>query len=254
MPRVAPRVPETADILCESCGYVLNGLPDAGRCPECGSPIQESLGENRITPAWETASDNTTEKLAGFWKTSLAIIVSPSKFYRTYTARGSIESARSFARWHWWLAALLFALTTATHWTWYSFKVQGIVPPNGLGGKPGVYLGLTIGLTLATYVALDLITRLAAKLTTVEGTFRGYRLPYPVVLRALYFHAAHYFPVAVAALLTVGGYVLLVAIWPVMLEHAVAYLYVLSGEVILSAMYLFSTYWAGMRNMMYATR
>ena len=32
------------------------------------------------------------------------------------------------------------------------------------------------------------------------------------------------------------------------------YLYVLSAEVIIGAIYLFQTYWIGMRNMMYANR
>jgi hypothetical protein len=254
MARVAPRVPETNDILCESCGYVLNGLPDSGRCPECGSPIRDSLGENRAPPSWEALPVGTASKLIGFWKTSAAIILTPSAFYRTFTARGPTATARAFAQWHWWMAAILFALTTATHWTWYSFKVQGVRPPAGFGGALGIFIELAIGLTLLTYLALDLVTRLAARLTTWEGTYRGYRLPYPVVLRALYYHAAHYLPVAVAAFLTVGGYQLLVVVRPLMLEQAVAYLYVLSAEVVISAFYLFSTYWAGMRNMMYANR
>jgi hypothetical protein len=34
----------------------------------------------------------------------------------------------------------------------------------------------------------------------------------------------------------------------------VIYLYVLCGEVVLGAFYLFKTYWIGMRNIMYANR
>jgi len=32
------------------------------------------------------------------------------------------------------------------------------------------------------------------------------------------------------------------------------YLYILSAQVVISAIYLFTTYWTGMRNMMYANR
>jgi len=35
-------------------------------------------------------------------------------------------------------------------------------------------------------------------------------------------------------------------------NSTVTYLYVLSAEVVLAALYLFWTYWIGMRNMMFA--
>lgn len=33
-------------LLCERCGYVLEGLDHGGNCPECGKPIAESLPRN----------------------------------------------------------------------------------------------------------------------------------------------------------------------------------------------------------------
>ena len=55
MTRVAPVVPAETDLLCERCGYVLNGLPADGRCPECGTPLDESVNYRRHPPAWERA-------------------------------------------------------------------------------------------------------------------------------------------------------------------------------------------------------
>ncbi|MFK7883083.1 MAG: hypothetical protein AB8F26_02730 [Phycisphaerales bacterium] len=40
-------------LLCERCGYVIEGLPTAGACPECSKPIQESLPERREGSQWQ---------------------------------------------------------------------------------------------------------------------------------------------------------------------------------------------------------
>jgi hypothetical protein len=238
------------DILCEGCGYVLNGLPLESRCPECGKPIQESVGHDRTEPTWEQAP----RKSAGFLRTTLDVIFRPTQFYRTLAVRGSVEGARKFARVHWWIAAGLFGLTCATHTLWYGFIMSAMRSPLREPRVMTMYGGAIVVLSVATYFALDGITRLAAKLTNWEATYRGIRLPYDIVLRGMYYHAAHYLPVALAAFITVMGYQILLALGLLSLTTATAYLYVLSAEVIISAAYLFNTYWIGMRNMMYANR
>ncbi len=40
-------------LLCERCGYVIEGLDQDGVCPECGKPIVESLPGARIGTAWQ---------------------------------------------------------------------------------------------------------------------------------------------------------------------------------------------------------
>jgi hypothetical protein len=246
MARLAPRVPEMADVLCEACGYVLNGLPPTSRCPECGKPITESIGDNRIAPPWETSRAGAD----GFLRTTFDLILHPTFFYRTLAVRGSLEAARRFARIHWWIAAALFALAAATHAFWYWFMLN---PQPWLFNPSiaGTFFAIVVGLTIATYFSLDGITRLAGRLTTWEATYRGIRLPYDIVLRGMYYHSAHYFPVALLAAITVLGHELLLMLGPATSDR---YLYVLCAQVVLSAVYLFQTYWIGMRNMMYANR
>jgi hypothetical protein len=251
MARVAPRVPELSEILCSSCGYVLDGLDRQSRCPECGQPISDSLGSDRVPPEWESPE----HRPGAFMRTSLALILRPAHFYRTFTVRGSVPSARAFARIHWWIASLLFALTAATHTIWFSYRVWPLIP-DFPGGRWGLFAAQLVGLTLLGYLALDGITRLAAILTNWEATYRGLRLPYSIVLRGMYYHAAHYLPVAVVALAYVAGYQLLLRLYEQALprDNDMDYLYGLCALVVLSAVYLFVTYWTGMRNMMYANR
>jgi hypothetical protein len=42
-------------LLCEKCGYVIEGLDKNGHCPECGKPIGESLPERRVGTPWQQA-------------------------------------------------------------------------------------------------------------------------------------------------------------------------------------------------------
>ena len=102
------------------------------------------------------------------------------------------------------------------------------------------------------FLTLCVTTPLAARLTTWEAKFRGYRLPLHVVRRGLDYHAAHYVPVAAVVAITVVGYRWLAIRCRFPWSADMNYLYLLCGEVIVGAVYLFWTYWIGMRNMMYA--
>ena len=108
-------------------------------------------------------------------------------------------------------------------------------------------------LPLFVYLALLATIRLAARLTAWEANYRGFRLPLGVVIRALYYHSAHLLPVSLVALLTCEIYNYLLVNWLQRTSEPI-YLYILSGEVIVAAAYLFYTYWIGMRNWMYANR
>src|SRR3954466_5845360 len=243
MSRVASIVPAESDILCEACGYTLNGLPEDGRCPECGKPVAESLGARRTAPAWER---ETSHRLAAFFATSFVVIFHTTAFYKNLATRLDIAPAKRFAQLHWMIASLLFGFTAYVHSFWYFGSLSPRFWPEWTQWI--IFPGLMIG----TYLALYGTTVLAAKLTNWEATYRGYRLPMSVVLRGMSYHAAHYLPVALLAFATVVGYRLLVHYGITTGATAVTYLYVLAAEVVVGAIYLFQTYWIGMRNMMYA--
>jgi hypothetical protein len=242
MSRLAASVPDASSLLCEQCGYVLDGLPVDSRCPECGSFIRDSLPEHRHLSAWESAG-RPIEKLAAFFTTTGLVLLRPAHFFRHLSARASSTSARSFAFIHWLLAAAIIGRAASIHGEWLlDYRDYGVLR----GGL------LTAGALLLMWVT----TRLAARLTHWEASYRGLRLPMPVVLRALYFHSAHYLPVALVVLGTVVGFHYTFDHFPFDITGLYWFLkmyhYVLCGEVVVGAVYLFQTYWIGMRNMMYA--
>jgi len=233
-------LPAETDILCERCGYILSGLPPSGNCPECGTPIEQSVGpQARTPPLWEQR-DAKRSGLSRFVATSLQIIFRPKRFFRGSTSRGDLAPVLRFARIHWIIAAVLFGSAAWIHWTLMFRLVHEPLE------RPALLL---IALPVAAYGLISFTTRLATRLTVWEAAYRGYRLPHPVVLRALYYHSAHYFPVALLAFATVAAYA--AGLLPV---STLTYLYVLSGEVVVLAIYLFNTYWIAMRNLMYANR
>jgi len=237
MTRVAPIVPAESDLLCERCGYTLNGLPAASNCPECGTPIDESIKSDRVPPAWERRERS---RFATFFETTADVICRPTWFYRTSTTRGDVERAARFADIHWTIATLLFATTGTIHARVSFFGSSSIA----------IFCALFVG----TWVTLFFTTWAAARLTAWEANYRGIRLPIHVVRRGMYYHAAHYLPVGLIALAIVGGYAIAQRYGIVAPTTITTYLYTLCAVVVAAAAYLFHTYWIGMRNMMYANR
>jgi len=226
---------------------VLNGLPPGSRCPECGKPADESAPIHRKLPMWEEGAGGGSG-LTRFLQTTVAVLFRPTEFYRTLATRQPRFGSQRFAAIHWGVVSLLFATAAYVHFKWY--LMMGNLPPGlGVVDHP---LPAVLVLWGITGLLLLITTRVAARLTSWEAAYRGLRLPTPVVLRGLDYHAAHYLPVALVGAGTVIGY-------RILLDHQLVsgfsgplYLYVLCGEVLVAAAYLFWTYWIGMKNMMYA--
>jgi len=239
--------PAESDLLCEECGYILNGLPDTGNCPECGKPIAPSTTNNpRKPPAWEHASNS---RFRNWLTTTVFVIFFPSSFFRGYISRCRHDISNSFAFFHYWISAFFFSLVLSLH-------LQIVMGDYYLDRKLGWLLSLISAIfgSPIVWITIAFITELACRLSAWEAAYRGLRLPLPVVRRAMHYHAAHIAVVALLTAITVVTFDILFS-WRILHQSSIQiYLYVLCAEVILFAGYLFFTYWAAMRNIMFANR
>lgn len=240
-------VPDESAWLCEGCGYELTGLPAGGRCPECGMPTAQSAADLRSLPDWERPEIGSAP--ARFFRTTFAILFRPTSFYRSLVTRNARTRSARFSQIHVGITSVLFGLAAWVHLDWFIT----LSPTARIGA--GISWIAWPALAIGAYLMLAGITAIAARLTTIEATYRGLRLPLTVVRRGLDYHAAHYLPVGIAAAGTVMAYRLLLMHNPALgTAWGAAYLYTLCGEVVAGAAFLFKTYWVGMRNMMYASR
>ena len=232
-------IPQLTDLLCENCGYTLNGLPTDSKCPECGELISDSAPELRRPSSWEASGSLGARR--GVLQYDVRRALPPVAFFPTSPDAAS-EPLRDVVR-----AGPLGNRRGRLRARGDAHAEVFLLPPDNNR------LLLLAGLIIGAYVLLLVTTRVAARLTAWEAAYLDCRLPMAVVMCAACTSTRrHYLPVAALGCLTVVGYV-----W--WLSGAVgcvesAYLYTLAGEVIVCAGYLFNTYWIGMRNMLYANR
>lgn len=170
-------------LLCETCGYVIDGLGRAGHCPECGRPISQSLPDRRVgSPAQGSASWRA-------WRTTLIdSAMRPRKTFELIAA--NLEADRKLRRRTIGIAALLLAAPNAI----MLLLVFG--PGFGVAlGSEGANLrwwaalaGVGLSLWVAGYVAMSLMTAMERFGTGMLARTRAWRVP-PPVARAICAHA-----------------------------------------------------------------
>ncbi len=89
-------------LLCERCGYVVEGLPADGACPECGKAIAESLPERRVGTPWQRRQ--TRSSLVHTW------IVTLLKPARTLDRMRADEPATWLRAWSFLASAAIIAV------------------------------------------------------------------------------------------------------------------------------------------------
>lgn len=238
-------IPASTDLLCEKCGYLLNGLPDDGVCPECGTPVAAStVASPRHPPAWEAGTDRPVGR---FQFTAFSVLTHPKRFFRTMTAHGDAGRSIKFGR-----LALLPALLLNSKTIIMHFSIIRIAWPSML--PVGVLLPIFIVTPILVTLSWLGLYAAVIRLTTLESKYWGMRLPADVVRRAL-----HYLAVQVSFASLLPWAVSLVYLCAVIghddsARFMTAYLYTLSGAVVITAVYLFFVYATAMRVLMNANR
>jgi hypothetical protein len=234
--------PAETDLLCEACGYILNGLQaEQGNCPECGTPTRDSVEPGRrlespIELQWSSAA---------FWATTARVLFQKRRFFRETRSRGDHPNVVRFGNVHRLLSGILLGMAGGVHSMWMAETQLWVRRWDAT--SLSILAVVTIVLALLAYITLALVTRLATWLTSKEGAFWGMRLPGAVVTRAMSFHAANYLPVALLALFITGGYRIALMMGWTDAASGVPYLVSLCILVIAAAFWLFESYVIAMR-------
>ncbi|HRK32702.1 MAG TPA: hypothetical protein PLD59_16680 [Tepidisphaeraceae bacterium] len=243
---MAGAVPSESDILCETCGYTLNGLPDSSNCPECGAAISQSTTQSgRGLTGFEERSG-----LSSFITTTLAVLLRPTLFYRALATRTDHPAAAWFAQRHRFIASLLFCSAAIGYGLWLESISRR---PRDLEASDFLALLLLYFIcSIGLFFFMGVLTRFAGWLSSLESAYWGMRLPIPVVRRCLHYHTASYLPIGIVANIVVWSYRWMIEVGIISRGTGVTFAYTLSGVVIASAAYLFLMYLTAMRQTRYA--
>jgi len=165
VPRSTPWKDEYT-LLCERCGYVIEGLDRSGNCPECGKPIAESLPERRVGTPWQQ-SPGVKSLLATWWMT----LRHPRRTLDVMRV-GTRRNVRWLGRWAIGLAALISATGFVLSTHLYDTDPMRVSP---------LITILTVPIwMILPFVLLSLLTWIETRGLIIIAKARGFRVDRPL--------------------------------------------------------------------------
>lgn len=185
------RTKDSYTLLCNQCGYIIEGLHNDDPCPECGLAIMSSLPHDRPGTPWQIK--NSIFSLLRTW---LTVIFRPSKSIEDMmlikAASNGVAACTPILSSTITLLALLII-----------FKIAGITDITG------VVIVLVIFLGLIYWVSSNIYARLAVARIKLISKKRGYKIDHEISW-SIVEHASCYsilFPIGIiASILTLIGY------------------------------------------------
>lgn len=169
-------------LLCEKCGYVIEGLDTGGACPECGKAIAESLPERRAGTAWEHE-----QSLWTFALTSLTTVWRP--LHTLDEMRFAPLTPDLLATWYNRIAIYGFGIVSFFVVLWSSIRVQEREGPDQSLKHLVIFGTLVIATTIVFRALIPICTWIETRGLILFAARRDGRLT-PVLARAITAHGS----------------------------------------------------------------
>ncbi len=161
-------------LLCERCGYVVEGLPTEGACPECSKPIAENGPQKRPGSAWQRRPG-----VQGVWWTYVAVLTTPNRTLDALVL-GHPDDPR-LARLSAAMAAVIPCGAIAL-----AFGIHGLQQRDA---RVLANVGLVVAATPVLWLVIRALIAIETKGLRVIGRTRGFRIT-PAIAETITAHGA----------------------------------------------------------------
>lgn len=165
MPNPDPR--DEFTLLCERCGYVVDGLPRDGPCPECGTPIADSHPDRRPGSPWQQRAG-----FASWLRTGILMMRHPVRAWAVVRIESTCVGWAQVNRG---IAAALIAVVTSAR------VMRGLIGPDAPAPWSWcVWVLAWLVLTFLFAVLLRVLTAIEHRGVRFFGARRGWRVTHTV--------------------------------------------------------------------------